>query len=66
MKNNLTDDDIKKFCRKYNLDVFDCINNMKRINNIAKDIDSYVCTKEIKILKSVEELSSMELEKCVK
>lgn len=66
MKRNLTDEEIKTYCAKYNLDIFDCINNIKRINNIAKDIDDYSCTKEIKILKSVEELSHKGLIKCVK
>lgn len=61
----LTDEDIKFYSNKYKLDMLhDCINNIKSIKVTAKDINCDKC-KEIKILKSVEEITKGLL-KCAK
>lgn len=65
MKHTLTDEEIRYLCKKYRLDLLDCINNINQIKKLAKDIDCDVC-KEIKILKSVEDLTNEGLLKCVK
>ena len=61
----LTDDEIKKYTSKYKFDIYDCLNNINHIKKIAKDINCDTC-KEVKILKSVEDITSEGLLKCAK
>lgn len=62
----LSDDEIKSLCKKYKIDIDACLQDIKRIQNIipSNNYDGY---KEIKILKSAEDLLMQKgLVKCVK
>lgn len=65
MKSTLTDDDIRFYCKKYELNICNCVDNINRIKKIANSIKGDFC-KEIKILKSVDDLYSKGLSKCDK
>jgi len=62
----LSDDEIKFLCKKYNIDIDACLQDIKDIQNIIHD-KKYKSCNEIKILKSAEDLlMGKGLIKCVK